>query len=107
MTEPSNPLTQPYKDDDLVYVDPELRTVIGPLEWSRSGNPKSMPVPQEEVKDKDKKERRRRTSKRYYPWGTYRSMKRVFQLEGKLKKNDQGIPFDTALEKALKEAYWD
>jgi hypothetical protein len=102
------PLTTPavYKDDDLVYVDPELRSVIAKVEYSRAGNPKSLPVPPQEKEEKTKSGRRR-TSKKFYPWGTYRSMKRVYHLEGKPKKNDQGIPLDVAMEKALKEAYWD
>jgi hypothetical protein len=99
------PVPASYKDEDLVYVDPEAKLVIGPVEWSRAGNPKAMPVPQDDQPAKEKG--RRRTSKKFYPWGTYRSMKHVYHLEGKPKKQEQNMPLDTAIEKALKEAYWD
>jgi len=58
-----------------VYVDPEQRTVLGPVEWSKRGNPKSLTVKQ----DGPKRSRDRRT----YPFGTFRSMCRAFRIGGK------------------------
>jgi hypothetical protein len=102
MTDPAT--STGYKDADLVYVDPESKTVVGPLEWSRAGNPKAKLMPENPEK---KGEGRRGGGKRYYPWGTYRSMKRVFQLEGKLKKVEPTLNLDQAIEKAMKEPFWD
>lgn len=102
MTDPTP--QAPYKDDDLVYVDPENKTVVGRLEWSRSGNPKSLLMP---AKEKEERRGGGPRRKRYYPFGTYRSMKRIYQLEGKPKKREGGLSLDEALQKALKEAFWD
>ncbi len=90
--------TQPYRDDELVYVDPDNRTIIGPVEWSRIGNPKSLQVPEKETEME--KGKRRRSERKYYPWGTFRSMKHAF-LEGK-KKGVGGMNFDDALTKVLR-----
>ena len=97
-----------YKDDDLVYVDPESKTVIGPLEWSRAGNPKplQMPSPPDDERPSSRSGGRGPRRKRFYPWGTYRSMKRVFQLEGKTKKVEGNMQLEDAIQRALKEAYW-
>ena len=57
--------TASYKDEDLVYVDPETRTVVGPVEWSKSGNPKPLEVREKESDEKDKKEERRRSGRNY------------------------------------------
>ena len=38
-------LTLAFQDVDLVYVDPDARAVVGRVEWSKTGNPKSMPIP--------------------------------------------------------------
>lgn len=103
-------LTPPvvYKDDDLVYVDPETRTVVGLVQWSNAGKPKALPMKMEEEEEEEadgKRHRKRR--QRYYPWGTYRSMKRVYKIEGKIIGEDNRKTLDEVLEKALKEPYWD
>ncbi len=95
-----------YRDDDLVYVDPDSKTVVGPVEWSKAGNPKSKAAAPSEPAGKDKEERRR-ASRKYYPWGTYRSMKRAFKLEGKQKKTDPNATLDEVMVKALEQPYWD
>lgn len=116
MTEQATEPAITYKEDDLVYVDPELKIVIGPVEWLPSGKPKAMPMKDrtEEVEDGDDDEprgkakgrpRQRRT--RYYPWGTYRSMKRVYKLEGKPPREESNKTLDDVIEKALKEPFWD
>ncbi|MEK7218799.1 MAG: hypothetical protein AAB728_05035 [Patescibacteria group bacterium] len=103
MSDPTPPQA-PFKDDDLVYVDPENRTVIGPVEWSRAGNPKPKPKLMPEAEGERTRGPRR---KHYYPWGTYKSMKRVYQLEGKPKKVEGNMPLDDAMQRAAKEAFWD
>ncbi len=97
------PSAAAYRDTDLVYVDPDSKTVIGPLEWSKTGNPKAKPFVQPPA-DKDGKERR--SGRKNYPWGTYKSMKGAFKLEGK-KKHEANKTLDEILEKALKEPFWD
>ena len=107
--------TPVYKDDDLVYVDPRLRIVVGRVEWSVSGKPKSLPMKdaveeegEEDAGKKDVKGKERRPRRmRNYPWGTYRSMKRLFKIEGKQPKTEANKTLDEVLEKALKEPFWD
>ena len=105
-----------YKDDDLVYVDPKKRVVVAIVEFSKAGNPKPLAMQEEVVEDdeevKDPKDtkgklrpRIRRT--RYYPWGTYRSMKKVYKLEGKVPREENQKTLDDVIEKALKEPFWD
>ena len=83
MTTPPAP-TAAYRDDDLVYVDPDQRVVVGLVEWSNSGRPKTLHVAEVENSKPEEKGRRPRRQ-RSYPWGTYRSMKRIYKLEGKIK----------------------
>ena len=108
-----------YKDDDLVYVDPRTRTIIGKVEWLSSGNPKSLPMKDEPRADAipgiakagagdeedDTSKRRRRT--RYYPWGTYKSMRKLYKVGDWRPSEDKRITLDEAMEKAMKEPYWD
>ncbi len=102
-----------YKDDDLVYVDVEAKTVVGLVEWLPSGKPKAMPIKDakpEALDDEDDgktKGRARPRRVRYYPWGTYRSMKRVYKLEGKPPREESNKTLDDVIEKALKEPFWD
>jgi hypothetical protein len=104
-------MTGSYSDTDFVYVDPQERKAVGLVEWSKNGMPKVLEMPEKEEpvpKDGEKKIiRKRRKKKRYYPWGTYRAMKRLYRLEGKEKEADNAKTFDEALGKALKEPYWD
>ncbi len=127
-----------YKDDDLVYVDPKKRIVVGIVEWNKAGNPKPLAMKEMEDVDtstplsageddtkeegtakptatatpekpkadpKEKKVRMRR--QRFYPWGTYRSMKRIYKLEGKIPREENQKTLDEVMEKALKEPFWD
>ncbi len=115
MTDPQTPAIAgtPYKDDDLVYVDPDTKAVIGPVEWSKNGNPKSKSFAHadagadKEKKGKKDREERRRSGRKHYPWGTYRSMKRAFKLEGKQKKSDPNATLDDVMVKALDQPFWD
>ena len=116
MTDPDQTTAPAYKDDDLVYVDPLARTVVGIVEWDKNGKPKSMPMkdasavededqaPEKDAKGKPVRKRRARN----YPWGTYRSMKRIYKLEGKPPKGPESTAtLDDVIEKALKEPFWD
>lgn len=97
-----------YQDDDLVYVDPDARIVVGIVEWGKNGNPtpKAMPDQQEEEKSK-KGIRKRKFGPTYYPWGTYKSMKSIYRLEGKQKKDVPTATLDQVIEKALQHPFWD
>ncbi len=105
----------PYHDDDLVYVDPKLRIVVSRVEWNLNGRPKSLPMKDsfDEADDADekdassKKNSKRPRRQRFYPWGTYRSMKRIYKLEGKLPRVESSYTLNDVLEKALKEPFWD
>jgi hypothetical protein len=84
------------------------------VEWQPNGKPKSLPMKnvfeEEESEEKDqaaKKERKRPRRQRYYPWGTYRSMKRIYKLEGKQPRVESQKTLDEVIEKALKEPFWD
>jgi|SRR3989338_4921116 len=94
-----------YKDGDLVYVDPEKKAVIKPVEWGVDGTPKKLEVPS--VDEAAPGNIRRKKTKRFYPWGTYKTMKKVYGLEGKEKETVKNSDFDTAIQKAASEAYWD
>lgn len=101
-----------YKDDDLVYVDPDKRVVVARVEFHANGKPKALPMKTEEVEEdaadeKPVKGRKRVRRQRYYPWGTYRSMKRIYKLEGKIPKEESQKTLDEVIEKALKEPFWD
>ncbi len=104
-TLPAEPGT--YRNDELVYVDPDAKTVVGRVEWSKTGNPKSMLVPKNpEPTAKDKDDGRKRWRKNY-PFGTYKSMKNAFKLEGKQKKGENTRTLEEILPIALEQAFWD
>jgi len=111
-------MEETYKDDDFVYVDPKTRTVKGIVKWSKHGD--AVPLLMEEQEDteeeekKDKssalklrKPKRRKKRKRYYPWGTYRTMKKLYRLEGKEKEGEKNQAFDEALQRSTREPFWD
>jgi hypothetical protein len=101
------PSSGPYKDDDLVYVDPEKRSVVGRVEWTRNDKPKSLAYkPPADVKG-DAKSQRRQFFRKFYPWGTFRSMRRIFKLEGKVKDQEPNKTLDEVLPRAVKETFWD
>ena len=110
---PVEPVATAYNNEDLVYVDPDTRTVVGKVEFNASGNPKplamNMPVKEEDEEGEkpEKGKPKRKPRQRYYPWGTYRSMKRVYKIEGKQHDVESQKTLDEVLEKALKEPFWD
>lgn len=101
------PAEATFSDTDLVYVDPDLRVVVGRVEWSGEERPKPLQVPDAapETDDDGKPGRKRR--KRYYPWGTYRSMKRLYKLEGKVRDERPLLTLDDAIARCLVEPFWD
>lgn len=98
-----------YTDDDLVYIDPVKREVLGKVEWSKNGVPKKMERKDAQVEDEEEapKGRKKRKKKQYYPWGTYRTMRKLFRVEGKEKEIENYRSLDEAIPLAAKETYWD
>lgn len=104
-----------YSDEDLVYVDPKLRIVVGRVEFLPNGKSKPLEMKEDTVEapvvgtDEDSKEKGRGRPRRvrYYPWGTYRSMKRIYKIEGKQMKEENHQTLDEVIEKAIKEPFWD
>ncbi len=105
MTTDPKPPSQ-YKDDDLVYVDPETRTVVGIVEWIKGEKPKSKPYVAVAGKDAKPGERPKGFWRKFYPWGTYRSMKRIYKVEGKIKDAEPNKTLEEVLPRALAEAFW-
>lgn len=100
-------MSDQYSDDQFVYVDPDTRTVVGLVQWSADGEPVALerkpkePLPQQEGKD------RKPPRKRYYPWGTYSTMNRIYRLEGKKEgAAEDYITLDTAVAKLQEEPFW-
>jgi hypothetical protein len=109
MTDTAPPTTAEYRDDDFVYVDPESRLVVGRVEWTSAGTPKSKKyVPVASAEKNTPKGDRPRFMRKNFPWGTYRSMCRVYRLKGKvIDKNETNLTLDDILPKALTQAFWD
>jgi len=108
--EPSEPHV--YKDDDLVYVDPDTKKVVGLVEWGKNEKPKSKPYKPVVVDDvaaqpAKKGERKGQFWRKNFPWGTYKSMRRIYKLEGKTKDPEPNKSLEEVLPKALNEAFWD
>ncbi len=132
------PSTGTFNDDDLVYVDPDAKTVVGRVEFDEKGNAKKLVRPSfggdigedesdAKIESKDEKpaeaakpepkgrgrgrgapdRRVRKPRTRYYPWGTYRSMKKIYKIEGKVFDAERTLTLDDVMEKALQEPYWD
>lgn len=106
-------MSSEFSDADLVYVDPKLRKVVGKVEWDKHGNAMKREMvfvekDQENNKgEADSKRKGRKPKKRYYPWGSYKTMKKIYRIEGKEKEGDQNRPFEEVLQKALVEPFWD
>ena len=97
----------PYKDDDLVYADPEKRVIIGKVEFGKNGNAKPLEMPAREPVLKEGQERRPgKPRKRFYPWGTYRSMRKLYKIDGGVTEADRRITLDDAMQKSAKEPFW-
>ena len=107
-----------YNDDDLVYIDTENKKVIGPVEWEKDGSVKRKEkvevvehhdeeVEGEKEKGKGKGRPRRSKRKSYYPWGSFRTAKKLYHVNGKFKEEEVVRELNEAMELALKEPYWD
>lgn len=97
----------PFSDTDFLYFDTEKRAVIGPVEWTKTGNVKPLLKPGTPEEGGEDRRRRGRPRKEYYIWGTYRSLKRLYNLEGKTKREESTQTLDSAMTRAQQEPYWD
>lgn len=97
-----------YKDDDLVYVDPETKTVVGRVEWGNNDKPKSLPYKriQPATSTNDPKKDKGQFWRKNFPFGTYKSMKKIYKLEGKIKEAEPNKSLEEVLPKALNQAFW-
>lgn len=102
-------MTNTYNDDDLVYVNPETRKVVSKVEFDKNGNPKQleMIIEPKPSKDGEKPVRKKPSRKRYYPWGTYKTMKKIYRIEGKEKDTEDYKTLEQAISLAVEEPYWD
>lgn len=99
----------PYLDTDFVYVDPHTKTVVGKVEFNANGEPIVKWQPPREPKPGKEKEKdgfERKPKKRAYPWGSYKTMRKLYKLEGKEKEAERTITLNDVIEKAVKEPYW-
>jgi|SRR3989338_6799653 len=104
-----------YRDDDFVFVDPDARAVVGIVQWDKNGQP----IPLERTGTAEREEgetqappgtgrrARRRRRKQYYPWGSYRTMKKIYRLEGKVKESEGQQALAEILPRATEQPYWD
>lgn len=101
-------MSSTFNDDDLVYVDPATRTVVSKVEFTKDGEPKQREMkPVEKPLKEGEKPVKKRVGKRYYPWGTYKTMKKIYRIEGKEKEAENYKTLDQAISLALEEPYWD
>ena len=106
MTDTDDVITVPaWQPFDLVYVDPDSNSVISRVEWNKNGFAKSLPFVPKPVEPG--KEERRRSWRKCYPWGSYKSMKNVFKVDGKPRKKEPTKTLNEVIEVALREPYWD
>lgn len=95
-----------YDPDTFVYVDPDKKSVVDVVEWDKDGNakPKEWPFTEEQQAKFKRKPR-----KRYYPWGSYKTMSKLYKLEGKVKDKDTEdyITLDTAISNLQEAPFWD
>ena len=102
--------TTPYNDEDLVYVDPKQKAVLGRVEWSNKGNskPKEMEETEEDAfEDKKEAKGKFKKRKRLCPWGTYKTMQKIYRIEGKEREIENYKTIDEAMDLAVKETFWD
>ena len=107
-------MTATYNNEDLVYVNPETREVVGLLQWNQDGTSKVLEMKEQKViqddteEDNGKRKRgKRHRRKRYYPWGTYLTMKKLYKIEGKHREVENYKELDDAISLAMKEPFWD
>lgn len=112
-----------YADDDLVYFDPARKLIVGKVEFGKNGNalkkemeivaaPASAAAAEEEDEGADKAAKGKRKGgftkrKRFYPWGTFKSARKLYSIGGKFSVPETVRPFDDALRLSLEQPYWD
>ncbi|MFH1444190.1 MAG: hypothetical protein ABIG34_02260 [Candidatus Peregrinibacteria bacterium] len=96
-----------FVDNDFLYFDSETRAVIGPVQWSKLGNVKPLEKPAAAPEEGNDRRRRGRRRKEYYLWGSYRSLKHLYNLEGKRVREEHTQTLDEVMARALHEPYWD
>lgn len=111
MADDKTPTPAPqYADTDLVYVDPDTRKVVGKVEWNKNDKPKSLayqPSPEAVQKRGGKPgDEKKMRWRKFFPWGTYRSMKRIYKVDGKMKEAEPNRTLEEVLPKALNQAFW-
>lgn len=94
-----------YKDTDFVYVDVPNKKVVGLVEWGKNGSPVKKEYTMTETSD-DNGKRRTKKTKRYYPWCSYLTAKRVYNVAGKYIEEGEYESFDAVFTKAIKQTYW-
>lgn len=85
-------------EDTIVYIDPDTRAVIGPVEWE-GDHPKKLL--RERTGDAAKKAKRM-----YYPYCTARAAKRFCEKKHQ-RQEDEKLSLEEALQKAIMEPFWD
>lgn len=95
-----------HADGDFFYFDPEKKAIIGPVEWTKNGNVKPLLKPARPEEGGGERRRYGKPRKEYYIWGTYRSLKRLYNLEGKSREGESTQTLDEAMGRALREPYW-
>lgn len=98
-----------YNDNDFVYVDVQAKKIIGVVEWNKDGNAvkkEKIFVEPPEPKEGETGKIRRRKSTMYYPWCSYATAKKVYNIEGKFNEKEDYEPFEIVLQKALEKPYW-
>ena len=95
-----------YNDTDFVYVDVPNKQIVGLVEWDKNGNAiKKQYVVQETTDDAQKKGRGKKL-KRFYPWCSVKTAKKVYHVAGKFIEENNYDTFDNVFKKAIKETYW-
>ena len=98
MNTPSQAAAEEYGDSTLVYVDPDARTVIGPVGWENDAPKK---LPREQTENTVKKMKRM-----YYPYCTVRTAKH-YLWKKRPSQEDRKLSLDDAMQKAATEPFWD
>ena len=63
-------------------------------------------VKKEEPATDGKPAKRGGSMRKYYPFGTYKSMKKIYRLDGKGKEAEPNRTLEEVMPKALKEVFW-
>jgi hypothetical protein len=84
-----------YSDDDLVYADPDKKEIIGKVEFDANGKPKQLVYPRDEEG--------RVHWRKFFPWGTFKSMENAWMRKGGNSDSNDESTFDDALGKLLKD----